>query len=123
MRFGQLLRDGQRRECCMHGVPCRGVLLCGMLVVERERVVWCGQLLDCGRRHQRVLLCLRGGKVQRDEWVHVSERVPVVSCGCVLLGWMRFFQRERVVWGGQLLCFGQRNQLVLFRLLRRQVLS
>jgi len=107
----------------MHGVPCWGVLLGGLLDVERERVVWCGQLLDCGQRLQRVLLCLCGGKVQRDEWVHVSERMPVVSRGRVLLGWMQIFQRERVVWCGQLLCCGQRNQLVVCCLPRRQVLS
>ncbi len=107
----------------MHGVPCWGVLLGGMLVVERERVVWCGQLLNCGQRHQRILLCVCGGKVQRDERVHVSECVPVVSCGGVLLGWMQFFRRERVVWCGQLLDFGQRNQLVVRCLHRRQVLS
>ena len=100
----------------MHGVPCWSVLLGGLLVVERERVVWCGQLLDCGQRHQRILLCVCGGKVQRDERVHVSERMPVVSCGRVLLGWMQFFQRERVVRSGQLLCCGQRHYCRVQRL-------
>ena len=122
MRCGQLLRDGQRRECCVHGMPCWGVLLGGLLDVERERVVWCGQLLDCGQRHQRILLCVCGGKVQRNERVHVGERMHVVSRGRVLLGWMQFFWRERVMRGGQLLCCGQRNQLVVCCLPRRQVL-
>ena len=123
VRCWQFLCDRQRGECAVHGLPCGIVLPCGMLVVERERVVWCGQLLDCGQRHQLILLCVWGGKVQRDERVHVSERVPVVSCGGVLLGWMQIFQRERVVWYGQLLCCGQRNQLVVCCLPRRQVLS
>ena len=123
VRCGQLLRDGQRRECCVHGVPSGGVLLGWLLFVERERVVQCGQLLDCGQRHQRILLCVCGGNIQRDERVHVGERMPVVSCGRVLLGWMRFFRWERFVQCGQLLDFRQWNQLVVCCLPRRQVLS
>ena len=42
----------------MHGVPGWGLLLGGLLVVERERVVWCGQLLDFGQRNQLVVYCL-----------------------------------------------------------------
>jgi hypothetical protein len=71
VRARQLLDCGQRHERVLHnvscgdvqrehrvncverllGVPCGGVLLGGMLIVERERAVWCRQLLDRGQWH------------------------------------------------------------------------
>jgi hypothetical protein len=50
----------QRVSCveCVLGVPCGGVLPCGLQLVERERAVWARQLLDGGQRHERVLHCM-----------------------------------------------------------------
>ena len=76
----QLLDCGQRHECRVHHVscwniqpnyrinvrnclsylPCWSVLPRGLQLVERERAVCCGQLLDCGQRHEcfmRALPC------------------------------------------------------------------
>ena len=86
MRARQLLDSGQRHECFLHsvsygdvqreqrvecvervlGVPCGGVLPCGLQLVERERAVWARQLLDYGQRHERGVQCVPCGHVQRE---------------------------------------------------------
>ncbi len=95
MRAWQLLDCGQRHERILHfvsrgdvqreqrvdcvervlGVPCGGVLLGWMLVVERERAVRAWQLLDCGQRRKRILHFVSRGDVQREQRVDCIERV------------------------------------------------
>ena len=104
-------------------MPCWGVLPRGLQLVERERAVRAGQLLDRGQRHERFLHCVPCGDVQREQRVDCVKRVLSVPCGDVLPYRLQLVERERVVWCGQLLDFGQRNQLVVHCLPRRQVLS
>ncbi len=42
----------------MLGLPCRGLLLVGMLIIKRKWYVWRGQLLECGQRNRLVVYCL-----------------------------------------------------------------
>ena len=58
----------------------------------------------------------------KDIYTNLKSEFAIMAVG-VLLGGMQIFQRERVVRCGQLLCCGQRNQLVVCCLPRRQVLS
>ena len=50
MFIWQILNCGQWEECGMRCVSCGGVLLERLQLVERERAVCCGQLLDCRQR-------------------------------------------------------------------------
>ena len=91
-------------------MPCWGVLLGGLLVVERERAVCGRQLLDCGQRPQRVVHSVSCRDVQREQRVDCVERMLSVPCGRVLLVGLQLVERERVVCCGQLLYAGQRDE-------------
>ena len=65
-------------------MPCGGVLPCGLLVVERERRMRSGQLLDRGQRHQRIMHVVSCRDVQRERRVYCVERMLGMSSGGVL---------------------------------------
>ena len=78
-------------------MPCWGVLLGGLLVVERERAVRARQLLDCGQRRERVVHIVSCGDVQREHRVDCVERVLGMPCGGVLPCGLQLVERERAV--------------------------
>ncbi len=80
-------------------------------------------LLDIGQRHERFLHSVSCGDVQRKYRVNWVERVLGLSYGVLLLVGMLVVKRKWYMWRGQLLDFGQWNQLVVYCLPWRQVLS
>ena len=123
MRCRQLFCSWQWLDCAVLGVSRWGVLPCWLQLVGRKRALRGRQLLDCGQRHHCIVQFVFCGNVQYEQRIHVSERVFVVPCWSVLPRWLQLVERERVVRRWKLLNSGQRRELVLQRLPRRQILS
>jgi hypothetical protein len=86
----------------MLGVSRGGVLPCWMQLVERERHVCSGQLLDHGQRHQRI--------------VHALSRRSILPC------WLWKQRRQRGVCCWQFLCDWERGECAVHGVPRRLVL-
>ena len=129
---GDVQRE-QRVDCVerVPGVPCGGVLPCGLQLVEREWTVCCWQLLYCRERHEFSVLAMSWRSIlpsrlckQRRQWgvpcrqllcdwqwldcaVHGVSRWSVLPC------WLQLVERQRAVWARQLLDCWQRHHCVV----------
>ena len=114
-------------------LPCWGVLPCRLQLVEWERAVLCGQLLDCRQRYQLVMQRLSRWKIlpwghQQLQWQRSvpcgqllcyrrwhDGRLQRLPCWGVLPGGMQLINWKRAVWSRQLLYCGQRYERGLYR--------
>ncbi len=78
--------------------------------VERERLVFRRQLLDCGQRHERGMHFVPCGHIQREQQFYGFECVLVMCYGSVLPCGLQLVERERAVSARQLLDYGQRHE-------------
>ena len=106
----------------MQRLPCGSVLPFGLQLVERERAVRCGQLLDSRQRHQRGVHGVSCGDVQREQRVSCVERVPGVSCGGVLPCGQQLVEREWALCCWQLLDCGERHECSVHAMSCRSIL-